>query len=444
MASTSESASPKRQKQQPSPQAKGGATRRGLDGALDASDAPQLKAELAPPTKLAAPQLATEPAASKPGRSSSRGQLLVGALAPQPSATPSAAAIAAEKNVKPAAAATAAADSLVAKVDRAVALKAEVASSVEPPNARGSARELLQRNLPLPDDYRRLQESFLSLDTTLSFYRSRGEPAFFRPVCEAVQRSTSRAFSEPTLGLLLGVWPEAFSVAAVAVAACRGRPATTDWLLGLPAPERQRGAATRSEERRAEFNIRLLSLVRAQHEAWLLTLMPPPEHAPTSYERAWHPEFALNSCVLPAEAELPDLGLIEAPPANRAGQNAAIAPRQANTKASETGSSGSATATPAEVAPSHAPSSTGASSSAPEGCTGLSGSLIAKIKAKEMATQQDLATQVPPPLPSRLGLNPFRLPHAFQRPVPPSAARYQSDARTCWSSSPRLRGRCAR
>ena len=408
----SPSPSPKRQKKLPeySPQAKGDTTRRNLDGALGTSDAPRLKADVAAPAKQ--PALATEPAMPKFGRS--RGQLLACALAPPPlAAAPCAAAVAAERDAKPATAtAAAAAASLVVKLERPVAPKAEGAASTEPSHARSSARDELQRKLPLPDAYRRLQDSFLSLDTTLSFYNGRrSEPAFFRSVCEAVQRSTSREFTEATLRRLLSVWPGAFSVEAVAVAGRRGRPATTDWLLGLPSTERQRGAATRSEERRAEFHARLLSLVRAEHEAWLQTLTPPPEHASTSHECAWHPEFALNSCSLPAEAELPDLSLIETPATIRAAQDAASAARQTNIKASAAGSSDSATSTTAEVAPPPAPSSACASSSAPEGCTGLSGSLIAKIKAKELATQQDLAGQVPPPPPllaRRPALRPIR------------------------------------
>lgn len=449
----SPSPSPKRQKKLPefSPQAKCGGARRGLDGALETSDAPRSKAGVAP-TKQ--PAQTTEPAVSKPGRPSSRGRLLVGALASKPSAAPCAAAVAPDDAAKPAtanaAAAAATSSSPVVKLEHPAPPKAEATKSGEPYGAQRRAHDDLKRTLPLPDDYRRLQDSFVSLDTTLSFYRSRGEPAFFRPVCEAVQRSTSRAFSEATLRLLLGVWPEAFSVEAVAVAACRGRPATTDWLLGLPAPERQRGAATRSEERRAEFHTRLISLVRAEHDAWLQSLPPPtPEHASMSHERAWHPEFALNSCALPAEAELPDLSLVEAPPASRASQNAASVPRQTSRKTSEASSSDSATATLAEVAPPPAPATACVSSNAPEGCTGLSGSLIAKIKAKELAAQQDLATQVPPPPPS-LAMSPGPWPLwlaqcALSAAAPRlPAARHRYGAHTCWSSSPRWHGRCAR
>ena len=93
--------------------------------------------------------------------------------------------------------------------------------SAEPSNALWEVCEELGRSLPLPDEYRRLQDRFIALETTLSFFRSRGEPCFFKTLCDVVEKNTQREFDARMLRLLLGVWPDAFSVEVVAIAASK-------------------------------------------------------------------------------------------------------------------------------------------------------------------------------------------------------------------------------
>ena len=96
------------------------------------------------------------------------------------------------------------------------------ASAAGPSDAARAERELpITRGLPLPDEYRRLDESFLAVDTTISFFRARGEPCFFQPLHRTVQINTQSEFSARSLRLLLGVWPEAFTVEGTHVVASK-------------------------------------------------------------------------------------------------------------------------------------------------------------------------------------------------------------------------------
>jgi len=104
-------------------------------------------------------------------------------------------------------------------------------SSAPPPNPKATsapepskcAHEGLNRGLPLPDEYRRLQDVFVALETTMAFFRSRNEPCFFAPLRTAVQKNTQREFSASMLRRLLGVWAEAYAVEGATVVASRAR-----------------------------------------------------------------------------------------------------------------------------------------------------------------------------------------------------------------------------
>ena len=117
-----------------------------------------------------------------------------------------------------------------ASTDRPALPPLSSVSTDEPPvpkgtsNAERDEQQELNRGVPLPDEYRRLQESFLAVDTTISFFRARGEPCFFQPLHRTVQINTQNEFSARTLRLLLGVWPEAFTVEGAHVVATKARP----------------------------------------------------------------------------------------------------------------------------------------------------------------------------------------------------------------------------
>lgn len=137
-----------------------------------------------------------------------RGALLVGALAPRSSDAPPRSAPAAKPPPPPLAPSASGAASHVPTP--ATSSGTAAAATASEGGARGP---------PLPNEYRRLLGSFLALETTISFFRSRGEPCFFTPLKTAVQQNTQREFSARTLRLLLGVWPEAFAVEGATVAA---------------------------------------------------------------------------------------------------------------------------------------------------------------------------------------------------------------------------------
>ena len=139
-----------------------------------------------------------------------RGALLVGALAPRSSDAPPRSASAAKPPPPPLAPSASGAPSHVPTPATSSGTAAAAKASEAACGARGP---------PLPNEYRRLQGSFLALETTMLFFRSRGEPCFFTPLKTAVQQNTQREISARTLRLLLGVWPEAFAVEGATVAA---------------------------------------------------------------------------------------------------------------------------------------------------------------------------------------------------------------------------------
>ena len=115
----------------------------------------------------------------------SRGQLLTGAPAPPQQDAPKRTAPTKKPSPPP----------LSSMLTPAAAKGAE--SAAGPSNAVRAEQPL--RGLPLPDEYRKLHESFLAVDTTISFFRARGEPCFFQPLHRTVQINTQSEFSARSL-----------------------------------------------------------------------------------------------------------------------------------------------------------------------------------------------------------------------------------------------------
>ena len=170
--------------------------------ATEQKPAPSKRQRLSPQAKRTAAASAEPPAelpafAEQPnGRhlqvgARSRGQLLSGGgTAPQQDASKRKAASTNKPQPPPLAAAPTSGAASAPQVPNGTA------SAAGPSNA---AREELIRRLPLPDEYRKLQESFLAVDTTISFFRARGEPCFFQPLHRTVQINTQSEFSARSL-----------------------------------------------------------------------------------------------------------------------------------------------------------------------------------------------------------------------------------------------------
>ncbi|KAL5260885.1 hypothetical protein ACHWQZ_G006803 [Mnemiopsis leidyi] len=219
-----------------------------------------------------------------------------------------------------------------------------------------------QKDLCLPETYKRLHDKFNTSDQVLNLLARRQETCTFQKLQRNVQEICRKRFTEGDLGTAVGVYQEAYILAQ-----CKGlsqikndrnvrneyqltiafnyketeniKKAHTTDIMGLhPTLNTKRELNFGGEEdsnklsendkislslmkekhafnqrgllsaelleRSKRFQKRLLKFVHAAHQLFLSTLVPALNIDPSKLTR-WHPEFDLNGLDLPAPAELP-------------------------------------------------------------------------------------------------------------------------------------------
>ncbi|BET03130.1 DNA replication factor Cdt1 [Nesidiocoris tenuis] len=253
--------------------------------------------------------------------------------------------------------------------------------------------------LPLPYKYRRLAETFRSVDTVASMMFNRKENIVFDKLQSSVQQLSNRQLTETHIGQIQTVLPSAFKVRREKRRFAQNKKEEYTLIL-KPTFSSDGGAKGDGEngelmtpsvllQRRRNFYDALLSLVIDRHQVFLGGL-DPPLVIPKNQLMRWHPDFDVDAACPEIAASLPPLPVQEKLASAKDVLGKAkdmFCTNNRMEKALEKLSEGQAAAPKTEA--------TAAAAAFAKALKGIPKSLLEKVRAKQAAKTAALLTRSP-------------------------------------------------
>ncbi|KAK9718799.1 hypothetical protein K7432_005245 [Basidiobolus ranarum] len=168
--------------------------------------------------------------------------------------------------------------------------------------------------LPLPDKFKTLEKIFHALHHTIVFFKSQNLNCVYHRMKKPVENMCNRTFSLDHLAQIKTVYPEAFTYEAIRYTHQGQRidsillevsdSAEISYTDQSNIYENLKLAGSKLELRLKEFRRRLLSLVKAEHEKFLVSSSINVDFSNRTLLK-WHPQFDLDSVSDIPKCELP-------------------------------------------------------------------------------------------------------------------------------------------